>query len=116
MACRDWATLGAGRIVSGLAVGLTVSSMVLALVMPSRQPPPVLVLSETITFGAGITLYLFHVWGCVYLWLHPIPAGCCPACGYNLTGNVSGVCPECGKPIDATTQKCESPERSGTRE
>jgi hypothetical protein len=21
----------------------------------------------------------------------------CPACGYNLKGNVSGVCPECGK-------------------
>jgi hypothetical protein len=24
------------------------------------------------------------------------PSGCCMACGYNLTGNVSGVCPECG--------------------
>jgi 4-amino-4-deoxy-L-arabinose transferase-like glycosyltransferase len=23
----------------------------------------------------------------------------CRSCGYNLTGNVSGVCPECGKPI-----------------
>lgn len=22
--------------------------------------------------------------------------GCCTACGYNLTGNVSGICPECG--------------------
>ncbi|MBU0640342.1 MAG: hypothetical protein KKB50_15875 [Planctomycetes bacterium] len=22
--------------------------------------------------------------------------GCCTRCGYNLTGNVSGVCPECG--------------------
>jgi hypothetical protein len=22
--------------------------------------------------------------------------GRCPACGYDLTGNVSGVCPECG--------------------
>jgi hypothetical protein len=25
--------------------------------------------------------------------------GMCQTCGYNLTGNVSGVCPECGKPI-----------------
>jgi hypothetical protein len=25
--------------------------------------------------------------------------GHCAACGYNLTGNVSGVCPECGAPI-----------------
>ena len=23
----------------------------------------------------------------------------CAACGYNLTANVSGICPECGKPI-----------------
>ena len=25
----------------------------------------------------------------------------CVYCGYNLTGNISGVCPECGKPISA---------------
>ena len=30
----------------------------------------------------------------------PSPSpGCCRECGYNLTGNVSGVCPECGTPI-----------------
>ena len=23
----------------------------------------------------------------------------CQTCGYNLTGNVSGICPECGEPI-----------------
>jgi len=28
-----------------------------------------------------------------------IPTGHCQKCGYNLTGNVSGVCPECGTPI-----------------
>lgn len=26
------------------------------------------------------------------------PAGHCTRCGYNLTGNVSGRCPECGSP------------------
>jgi hypothetical protein len=26
----------------------------------------------------------------------PIPPGHCQHCGYNLTGNVSGKCPECG--------------------
>jgi hypothetical protein len=25
--------------------------------------------------------------------------GCCASCRYDLTGNISGVCPECGKPI-----------------
>lgn len=27
---------------------------------------------------------------------HRQKTGCCRHCGYNLTGNVSGVCPECG--------------------
>jgi hypothetical protein len=26
-----------------------------------------------------------------------LAAGRCPSCGYDLTGNVSGACPECGK-------------------
>lgn len=28
--------------------------------------------------------------------------GHCRKCGYNLTGNVSGRCPECGKDIEST--------------
>ena len=35
-------------------------------------------------------------------WLHRFlgtPPGCCSNCRYDLTGNVSGVCPECGEPI-----------------
>jgi hypothetical protein len=28
----------------------------------------------------------------------------CLRCGYNLTGNVSGVCPECGTPIRSATR------------
>jgi len=28
-----------------------------------------------------------------------IPPGHCPTCGYNLTGNVSGRCPECGQAV-----------------
>ena len=27
--------------------------------------------------------------------------GCCSCCGYNLTANTSGRCPECGTPIGA---------------
>ena len=31
--------------------------------------------------------------------LRPTPKGLCSACGYNLTGNISGTCPECGTKI-----------------
>jgi hypothetical protein len=30
--------------------------------------------------------------------------GRCPRCFYNLTGNVSGVCPECGNPISSKVE------------
>jgi len=34
-------------------------------------------------------------------WLdrHRIPQDHCQKCGYNLTGNTSGICPECGEKI-----------------
>jgi hypothetical protein len=32
-----------------------------------------------------------------------IPPGHCRHCGYNLTGNISGVCPECGTPCPQQT-------------
>ncbi|MCP4247259.1 MAG: hypothetical protein GY778_09445 [bacterium] len=30
----------------------------------------------------------------------PFPWGHRQSCGYNLTGNISGVCPECGTAIE----------------
>jgi len=35
--------------------------------------------------------------------------GHCIACDYNLTGNVSGRCPECGTPIAAGTEAAAPP-------
>jgi hypothetical protein len=34
--------------------------------------------------------------------LHRPREGVCPTCDYDLTGNVSGRCPECGKPVKTT--------------
>lgn len=38
----------------------------------------------------------------IVLWIQAkrraVQKGCCIVCGYNLTGNVSGRCPECGTP------------------
>ena len=31
------------------------------------------------------------------------PRGCCQRCGYDLTGNVSGTCPECGTAVRPVT-------------
>lgn len=31
------------------------------------------------------------------------PSGHCRKCGYNLTGNVSGICPECGTACSAVS-------------
>jgi hypothetical protein len=50
---------------------------------------------------AGATLVLLTL---PALWLarRPgVPAGHCRHCGYDLTGNQSGVCPECGNPTPA---------------
>jgi hypothetical protein len=30
--------------------------------------------------------------------------GCCATCAYNLTGNVSGICPECGTPVPPSAE------------
>jgi hypothetical protein len=41
-----------------------------------------------------------------YIWWldrRHIPPGHCLKCGYNLTGNVSGICPECGQHLNETT-------------
>ncbi len=36
----------------------------------------------------------------------------CPTCGYNLTANQTGICPECGTPIP-TFESLRSPRRIG---
>ncbi len=51
--------------------------------------------------AAGITALLF--------WRdRRFPAGHCQKCGYDLTGNVSGRCPECGTPVPDTSAEGES--------
>ena len=35
--------------------------------------------------------------------------GLCLHCGYNLKGNISGVCPECGNELDSTSSDTSAP-------
>lgn len=56
------------------------------------------------TLIVPVTLpFLLGVIGAVLLIRPPrgrVAARPCPKCGYDLTGNVSGVCPECGGPLN----------------
>ena len=62
--------------------------------------------------GVGYLLTIFFfgtpAWGVLWAWLFvkwrnrllmSDPALCCVACGYDLTGNVTGTCPECGQEL-----------------
>jgi len=42
--------------------------------------------------------------------------GVCLACGYNLTGNISGVCPECGTAIPGRRCTTKPPAEMGGRD
>lgn len=61
------------------------------------------------TFGAGLLMVfvgslLFPISINSKDWerrLERIRRGQCPECAYDLTGNVSGTCPECGAPVQS---------------
>ena len=62
-------------------------------------------------FNAGVHVYLpfwiplgaVAVPSLIVWWRNrPWPPGHCPDCGYNLAGDVSGICPECGKAVEST--------------
>ena len=71
------------------------------LVFPSARP----------VFGGSAEIWVMPVWIALLALLVPTtiawikcrryPPGRCQSCGYDLTGNVSGTCPECGTAVDA---------------
>ena len=50
-----------------------------------------------LVFGLLAILFGLPWWHLRRIPLRRARANLCPACGYNLTGNLSGVCPECGQ-------------------
>ncbi|MBK9118403.1 MAG: hypothetical protein IPM18_02215 [Phycisphaerales bacterium] len=55
--------------------------------------------------------FVVVAWAARGLWWGPFRkplSGHCQACGYDLTGNVSGRCPECGTPLSSTLKLIES--------
>ncbi|MDO8630717.1 MAG: hypothetical protein Q7R41_09505, partial [Phycisphaerales bacterium] len=78
---------------------------------PESQNPPVTGYTITLSFAWLLVI-------AVALGLYPIlkfanlmsrrsqhRRGLCVKCAYNLTGNTTGVCPECGTPVNTKTAK-----------
>lgn len=94
----------AGPVTTGLALmaGATLNfnvgfyiQEVLAWVLPISWPDPVFV--AVLNLAVGMLIALPGVVGAVLLARRRVyPRGHCQRCGYNLMGNVSGRCPECG--------------------
>jgi hypothetical protein len=78
----------------------------------------------------GITIRLMPLWeislgwsflaiavATAWLWYQArsrVEAGHCSCCGYNLTGNISGICPECGTPakrVESRSDHGSGPQR-----
>ncbi len=83
-------------------IGLLLCLMLLGVRLYLGFRPP----SKTLSWSFHIPVWLLVVGVAlpigILLWLWPdrrTKAGFCKTCKYDLTGNVSGVCPECGTAI-----------------
>jgi hypothetical protein len=73
------------RLVGGWAIGMSILFFI-----------PVSVVAITIY---GLLTRYFHPRKNILRRYRRKKKGLCLTCGYNLTGNVSGICPECGEKI-----------------
>jgi len=78
----------------GLAVTALFWVWSLMQVLPPEADLPPCHLMASFLILAMFTWYLFRADRPAV-----IPPGHCRKCGYDLTGNISGVCPECGERI-----------------
>jgi hypothetical protein len=54
----------------------------------------------------GAALALLATYTGYHWWRNrPVPAGLCPVCEYDLRGNISGRCPECGTAVGEYTTR-----------
>jgi len=78
-------------------------------VLTSPEAVPWMLVGNTLAYGVfGVVLerWVRARWARL-----PMP-GCCHNCSYDLTGNISGVCPECGTVIEKP--ETEEPGRRDT--
>jgi hypothetical protein len=77
-----------------------VSELTRALDSLVASPPPPPRTGWSFHYFWGLTLFclLPFIWAVRKFRRHP-SAGHCDGCGYDLRGNASGACPECGRPL-----------------
>lgn len=104
---------GTFRLSLSASVGLVIGEWInQAVFYTSRRADPTLaMLNKTIWLGlvfVGYFALTYLAMNCavfIRLRYRPVhPEGHCAECGYDLTGNVSGVCPECGGSITRLSQ------------
>lgn len=77
------------------------------------QNPAQAVIDGIFTWAGPCLFFGTPIWGAIWAWLYVrllnrffrrVRPHCCVNCGYDLTGNVSGVCSECGKAVPAESK------------
>jgi hypothetical protein len=83
-------------------VGMIVSTVIIALVLSEQPGRPLLVLIIALEF---LLPYLGArgVYKSLRWKDEKVPGRWCQQCQYNLAGNESGICPECGRPVESST-------------
>lgn len=59
-------------------------------------------LATTVAIVSAVGLWGLICWHSWWSARRVAPTVVCHHCGYNLTGNVSGRCPECGREVEST--------------
>lgn len=100
------AVVGAAML-AGILAGAVVAYRMLALLGAYGDWMIILGTATLSSLGAAVALLALAFWyhrrGRRKLRAYLAERGCpiCLACGYDLTGNISGRCPECGTPTPA---------------
>jgi hypothetical protein len=87
------------RSLGGISVGAAAAALVGVIFNPAPGPaaPDGILCINCIALLIGISITLLPS--------RRLPPNLCTACRYDLTGNISGVCPECGTPTQAEVRR-----------
>ena len=90
----------------GIAIGVVLGGLIIVIVDPLletfiQDQVIIVIMQLAVEFVFGSGGLMFGIFLAVRLLEPPKDPNACEECGYNLTGNVSGRCPECGTEISS---------------